>query len=314
MAIGPLWNKLTSATAKKEEPVNPAKGKSPPAPSVIRTNDDTGRRFVGIGHSHLGAYIHTWMGRHRAGETNGDSITLIRLIHDDFQPNFETIDGVHQLSPAMIRRVRFILKRDAPVAIFCALMGNEYNMLAMAPHPEGRYDFDYPARPGHPAEAMDPAARRVSFAAIRAELAATAAANTLMIWRAIAAAVDCPIFLLPPPPPIGDNDFIRDNPDVFGDVARRHGLNPPEMRRRMWRLFCEALREGVAGSGTTFVELPDEVFEDGFLAKRFWLGDATHANPKYGKVMLAHLESLGLGAETASVEGVPPAAPNGESR
>lgn len=270
-----------------------ARGRPPPPPrstampaELFDTAGPPGpATLVGFGHSHLSCYLRAWQARRRRGRAGDARAHFVRLGHPDFQPNFEISDGARRISPALEKRIGRILARERPRAVLCALMGNEYNSLAMIPHPEP-FDIDWPGE-----RIADPAAQPIPPSLMRAEMAEIAARNALMLWRAIAAAAECPVYLVPPPPPIADGDHIRAHPGRFGEMVARHGLNPAPMRRRMWRIYRDVLSDGVAGSGTIFVDLPGKVMEDGYLARRFWRADPTHANAAYGEIMLTRILS-----------------------
>jgi hypothetical protein len=101
------------------------------------------------------------------------------------------------------------------------------------------------------------------------------------------------IALLPAPPPVEDNDWILANPSplfakAFENVTE---LAAPELRRSLWLRQVEETRDIALARGHAFIELPDEVLnQGGFLAASCRLpGDATHANLAYGKQVLGHV-------------------------
>lgn len=256
---------------------------------------DSAERLLGLGHSHLSALLKAWQIRRKEGRTGRREAFFTRLNHPSFQPNFETENGVRRLAPALEKRLRHILRVRAPDAVVCVLMGNEYNSMAMVRHPRP-YDFAWPER----GFAADPAAEEIPFAMMKAQLASLAGRNALLFWRTISEAVSCPLYLLPPPPPIRSEAHILAHPGNFGAMATKHGLNPPEFRHKMWQLYCEVLREAVAGSTTQFVELPGVVLENGYLAEPYWSQDPTHANAAYGEILLETIEEKAFLSEVSA--------------
>lgn len=248
-------------------------------------------QLVGFGHSHISTYLRAWMSRQKNETTGDNNISFVRLGHKNFGENFETIDRVRQVSPLLQRRIIHILRRDKPDAIFCALMGNEYNSLAMVRHPEP-FAVEHPSIGPVLSEAGE-TLPVIPYALMRAQLSEVAENNALLLWRAITKEADCPVYLLPPPPPIASETHIKQFPGQFGKLVKKFGLNPPETRRKMWLTYRDVLRAAAAADpDTTFIDLPDEIFENGFLAERFWQGDPTHANEGYGQIMLDRIFAM----------------------
>lgn len=281
-----------------------------PAPAMARPvpgipEEATGPRIMAIGHSHLGAFRKSWTLRERQGKTEGLNVSMIRLGHKNFGPEFEGAGAERRVSEALRRRLIHVMRRDKPEVIVAVLMGNEYNSLAMVRHPQ---PYDLLPR----TEGLDPDLAGVPEGLMARQLADLAAQNALLIWNTLAKHAPCPIYLLPPPPPIADETHIRSHPGQFGALVDKHGLNPAPLRRRMWELYCRGLAAGVADHpGTTFVDLPEELFEDGFLAEAHWQGDPTHGNAAYGEALwsrlLPRLEAEGVIVRPAVGHGADPA-------
>lgn len=250
-------------------------------------------RLLGFGHSHLSALLNAWKIRENLGKNGGREAQFVRLNHPRFQPNFEVKNRPRQLSSDLEKRIGHIIRSRAPDVVVCVLMGNEYNSMAMIRHPRP-YDFAWPER----GFAAEPEAEEIPFAMMKAQLEALASRNALLFWKVIAQAASCPLYLLPPPPPIASETHILAHPGKFGEMAVRYGVNRPEFRCKMWQLYCEVLREAVAGSATHFLELPEAVIDDGFLAEPYWSTDPTHANAAYGEILLAAIEERAFAPDT----------------
>ncbi len=246
-------------------------------------------RLTGFGHSHLSTFQRAWKARQRAGVPADPDLILSFLGDRTVGPNFVDCQPTRTVAPGLRDAVARTLETSRPDAVFCILMGNEYNALAMVRHTQA-FDFDLPGEPDR-----DPDVPAISAAQMRAQLTYLAARNALLVWSEIARqaeAVGAKVYLLPPPPPIPSTDHIRAHPGAFGDLVARHGLNPAPLRRKMWLLYCDALRIAVRDTATTFLDLPDAIFENGFLAKQFWQADPTHANGTYGEIMLSLVADL----------------------
>jgi hypothetical protein len=240
-------------------------------------------RVTAYGHSHLSAYLHAKRSLEAAGALPGVALSLVRLNLPELLPGIEYRDGEAVLSEAVTRRIRFTLRRDQPEAILSVNMGNEYNIIAMHAHPEP-FDFHWPEM-DLPA---DKSRTVLPFDLIKAELAVLANRNTLLYVRFLAENFAGPILLVPPPPPIGDDDHIRANPGVFANNIAAYGLNPPEVRLKVYLLYCQILREAATGR-VIYYDLPHQIAEGGYLKKGLWYSDPTHANGEYGEILLPRL-------------------------
>lgn len=110
------------------------------------------------------------------------------------------------------------------------------------------------------------------------------------------------IALVGTPPPKGDSNYLRrfvENEYKFeleqlGFTPETARLTSLHVLLKLWLLLQEMYKEAAEKHGIRFIPVPDRVKDDaGFLRRKFWGEDVTHANPAYGRVMLDHLaESL----------------------
>lgn len=274
----------------------------------------TERKLLGFGHSHLNAIVKAYNQGKRHGDFSEVSLHFTNLSTDKFQPNFEHVGlnadvkndetllerisarirgrkaehdfqaagRVSVLTEDLEKRMAHILKREAPDVLLLICMGNEYNSMGMLRHPR-RFDFDMPGS-GIP---VDPEAELIPFSLMKAQVQFMADRNALLFWRFFNERTpDLPTFVVPPPPPNPSEDHILSYPGAFADRAKEYGISPVGLRRKVWMLYCDVLRETIAGSSSRFFELPDIVFSRGCLAQQFWQSDPTHANEIYGRVIL----------------------------
>jgi hypothetical protein len=248
---------------------------------------EAGEKILAFGHSHLSALMRAGRRMTNARQLGETGMHFVRLNHKTCLPNFLVEGGTRDIHPDLKRRLRFILKRDMPKALFLSLLGNEYNTIAMLRHPEP-FDFHWPEM-DLPA---DPKSTVIPFDLMKAQLRSMADHSSLLFWRYFASVYDGPMYFVPPPPPIANEDHIRAYPGAFAERVAEYGLSKPELRLKMWMLYCEVLREAIKGSSTTFVELPLEIFDAGFLKSIYWQHDPTHGNEAYGEVILRKMLSL----------------------
>ena len=89
-------------------------GASAPSPTVIA-----------FGHSHLSALMRAGKRMANTGELGDTKIRFDRLNHKMFLPNFLTDAQTRAVHPDLQRRLRFILKRNMPKAVFLTINKSE---------------------------------------------------------------------------------------------------------------------------------------------------------------------------------------------
>lgn len=101
------------------------------------------------------------------------------------------------------------------------------------------------------------------------------------------------------PPPKEDDDFIRKymttrimrcfsvNKAFHGQALKNIPFSPPLMRYKLWRVMQTVLENAAKYCGIPFFPVPAETqTREGFLRRDMYLDDMTHANIKFGKVMM----------------------------
>ena len=116
------------------------------------------------------------------------------------------------------------------------------------------------------------------------------------------------------PPPLGDQDLVRarlsrepsfvQRATALGMDMATIGLAPAPVRRKLWFVIQRMMAETAAAHGAIFVPHPPGS-EDaaGFLRLDMSGGDITHANERYGRLMLVQIAnalSAGLPATRAA--------------
>lgn len=95
------------------------------------------------------------------------------------------------------------------------------------------------------------------------------------------------------PPPKRKNNWIEHYHDTFfaTEGIGQLGISKPELRMKFWRLQSRALNEIGGELDVEVMGPPGAACDaDGFLARDCYAGDATHANAKYGELVLQQLE------------------------
>ena len=112
------------------------------------------------------------------------------------------------------------------------------------------------------------------------------------------------------PPPKSDNRYIEQHHDTQFAAAgiSSMGVSPPELRMKFWKLQNRAIEEICAKLGIDTLAPPTDAQDpDGFLSRPYYAGDATHANFRYGELVLQQLEGE-FGDENSARAGVRAAA------
>lgn len=247
---------------------------------------DTPLKVLAFGHSHMGAVQRSWMRRNRAEKAPFDA-RFIRLSLEQFQPNFETIDRKRQTAKALDRRMAHMIRSEAPDVVLCALMGNEASSVSMLRHPQ---PFDFAWAPY--GFEVEPGTTAVPFDVMKATMRDLAENNALTLWRSIeqaAKASQTPVVVLLPPPPIESEEHIRRFPGAFQKRVKQFGVSPALFRYKIWMLYCEVVKEAVAGTATVVVEPPLEALDEGYLGQSYWSEDPTHGNIDYGDLVIDKL-------------------------
>lgn len=100
------------------------------------------------------------------------------------------------------------------------------------------------------------------------------------------------------PPPVGDNEHIANNPGGYFSDKVHLGVAPAALRRKLYSLHETVLREFCERESIDLLPPPPEaVTPDGFLERRFWRNDPTHANAAYGQLVVDQIRKASSDAQ-----------------
>jgi hypothetical protein len=154
---------------------------------------------------------------------------------------------------------------------------------------------------GYPDRSVLPGAQLVAESAIRAHLQPSMDEMTALL-RDIAHP-GRRHFVLGSPPPLGDQALVRlrlsrepafvQRAQALGIDVQVIGLAPASVRRKLWFVVQRQMAETAAANGAVFVPHPAaSEDEQGFLRTDMSGGDITHANERYGRLMLGQLATV----------------------
>lgn len=120
------------------------------------------------------------------------------------------------------------------------------------------------------------------------------------------------------PPPLADQALVRlrlgrepafvQRAQALGMDMASIGLAPPSVRRKLWFVIQRQMAETAAAHGALFVPHPSGSEDgQGFLRQDMSGGDITHANERYGRLMLAQM-AIALTRAASPQAGATPAA------
>lgn len=125
----------------------------------------------------------------------------------------------------------------------------------------------------------------------------------------IRAAARSEVYLLSAPPPKQSDEFMlqrlmrQKSGSYRGRSIRNVGVTRAESRLKLWALEASLARGWAQSKGMGFVPAPDLALNaDGFLSRKMYLDDATHANARYGALVVRQICDI-LGSKQETVHG-----------
>jgi hypothetical protein len=174
-------------------------------------------------------------------------------------------------------------------AVFLAMLGTAHNYFGML---RSGPDFDFllaaddvPDRDG---------TTRIPHRALT--MAFDESRNQGPTIEKIRAASTAAVFLLSSPPPKQSNDYIfhrfmgQSARQYYGKNLQEVGVERPESRLKLWSLESRLSARWAESKGIQFVPAPAKCFNaDGFLSRKYYFEDATHANARYGVLVVEQI-------------------------
>jgi hypothetical protein len=112
--------------------------------------------------------------------------------------------------------------------------------------------------------------------------------------RRIRDAAPCRVHHLYTPPPKQDGDYIAQRAKFYrGLSVSKIGISSADLRLKLWRVEMDILCALCEAWNISPVAAPEEAFSpQGFLDRKYYGDDATHANVAYGELVLRKVERL----------------------
>lgn len=244
------------------------------------------RRLVGVGHSHLQALQEASQLRQQAAPAQLGAARFVQMLAPALSPTLMP-DG--SLNPALLAAIDEAMA-DADgfdPFLFDCVSGNEYHFVGLVNHPR-RFDF---VLPSHPELPLGKGVEIIPSGLMRQSLQAQMG-YALAVLGAMARTLPYRFSHVQSPPPLADNEFIRQHPTHFAEQVAEHGVSPPSLRMKLWLLQSEIYEAHCRELGIAFLPVPGAALDmDGFLDRRGWLPDPAHASNWYGELVLRQLDA-----------------------
>lgn len=175
--------------------------------------------------------------------------------------------------------------------VFSAIGGNQYAVVSTVrtpPYFELAKSMGAPHK-GNVGDTIIP------FRALESLIASGVVNSDGPILQRIRSATRARVFHLTPPPPKQDNAFIKQFHEARFAAEGLGDLEPhsPELRLACWTMQRQALAALCAEIGVELLPPPPgTVGEEGFLKQAYYGKDVTHANRRYGELVLRQIAAV----------------------
>lgn len=180
---------------------------------------------------------------------------------------------------------REIAQLRAEDFVFSVVGGNQYAVLSTVQEP---VDFDFLTSP-HDQDIASDAAELVPYRAIVRNIDGGVRGSVGPVLQQMREATKAKLYHLAPPPPKADNDFILEHFEgLFEELGlQARGPTRPSLRLKCWEVQLQSLSKLCEELGVTLIGPPRKALDPpGFLAPRYYARDVTHANRRYGEMVL----------------------------
>jgi len=198
--------------------------------------------------------------------------------------------GRHVLHESIEPDLQQAVEELQPKLILGSFWGDQHFFMSTANLPR-RLDFVLPSEPDLP---LDANAEVVPYDLVYGYMRAICRYQDLLI-EATRRASPAPLYLIKAPPPVFDFSAIPGGSSSasIDKLVAEHGLSPPLLRYKFWRLVDSIYEEIAAETGVTALPVPPEALQpNGFRRAEYYSTDWIHGNPAYGELVLGQIDAL----------------------
>ena len=181
--------------------------------------------------------------------------------------------------------------RLKPEDVFvCVIGGNQHAVFSTIRHP---VPFDF-VMPDHP-EFITSGPELIPYRTLYGYFLTALRDGDGQMIAALRRSTSARMFHLVAPPPKRDNNWIEQHHDTLfaSEGIASSGVSEPALRMKFWHLQNDALAQICGELGIELIGPPSGACDEfGFLLPEYYAGDATHANPLYGELVLRQLEEM----------------------
>lgn len=216
---------------------------------------------------------------------NSHTTAIEAAMTDKTRPSVDVVNLATYFDPVNRRNKILpagIVDLFQPSRIYCTFGGSEYSVFGLLEAPV-RFDFMTPA-----SSEVEPDRALIPYSVVRSTLE-RAMKGAILHTRELRALYKCPITYIRTPPPfrsIAENARL---PTVFQSNLHL-GISPMSIRKKLYELHSDISRKTYAAMGVGFLDVPPQAVDpDGFLLQAYCSRDPTHANERYGALVLAQI-------------------------
>lgn len=228
------------------------------------------------GHSHTNAVREAVLKRQRKGRPV--PITLFRFAKEK---NGRTIGDISFEN--FLERISSLRPDDVVVSM---IGGNQHALISTMQHPRP-FDFFTPDAGAEQTEKVEIIPYRAILGASGNTILKGSGRQLEQMQKATKARL---VHVLPPPPKF-DNAHIARRTKIFAERGMAgSAISPPALRLKFWQLQARVLQKWCGKRGIEVIMPPAKAISDGFLRPEYWANDITHANARYGELVLRLVE------------------------
>jgi hypothetical protein len=250
---------------------------------VLRPNDGRYKVYV-FGDSHTDA-----LKRALNFEGRSDVYPAIKLLRIRKQKGSSEIGDVD--FPTFCKKVKHLTRDE--IVVSC-IGGNQYAIVSTIKL-EG--DTQLVTTTAHLGDdlMLDLCQNIIPFRVLKSFIESGVRSSDAPMLQALRASTKARVVHLIPPPPKFDNDFIC---NAHETRFKNEGLNAqsvsePQFRLECWKMQRDCLIELGKEIGVEMISPPARaVTEDGYLQPLYYGNDVTHANRRYGELVLKQINAL----------------------
>lgn len=178
--------------------------------------------------------------------------------------------------------------------LFVSLIGTYHNIMGLIKHPIP-FDF-YESSPSADRPRSDYCL--IPHNVMRSEMDRMLEGSGTV--KALAKAAVCATYIISPPPPKGNHEFIFARTRAYrGTVLDSASINDAAIRAKMWRLEMDCMADWATSNSMRFLPAPAESLSgEGYLTEEYYGADVTHANDAYGALVLDQIAAIASGVRS----------------